>query len=166
MEDNKRKLAELLKVLGYSSKDIRDGLGGTEYSNNFDNRLKIQKIVYILESKTKVFDYDFSLYLRGPYSPGLAKDYYNIIDSDTTSITGDKILNENAIKLAQLLNEKDPVWIEIASTIIMMRDPEDSWSKTIERVKDFKSDVLSSLNKNTSYVDKVFKEMKELELTE
>ncbi|MEM3845039.1 MAG: hypothetical protein QXU98_05000 [Candidatus Parvarchaeota archaeon] len=165
MEDNKRKLAELLKALGYSLKDVRDGLEGTVYSNKFDNRLKIQKIVFLLESKTKAFDYDFSLYLRGPYSPGLAKDYYNITDGDTTSITGDKILNENVIKLAQLLNEKDPVWIEIASTIIMMRDPEDTWSKTIERVKDFKSDVLSSLNKNTSYVDKVFKEMKELELT-
>ncbi|MEM3906709.1 MAG: hypothetical protein QXZ17_07570, partial [Nitrososphaerota archaeon] len=64
-----------------------------------------------------------------------------------------------------LLNEKDPVWIEIASTIIMMHDPKDSWSKTIERV-DFKSDVLSSSNKDTSYVDKVFEEMKELELVE
>ncbi|MEM3845875.1 MAG: hypothetical protein QXU98_09260 [Candidatus Parvarchaeota archaeon] len=54
MEDNKRKLAELLKTLGYSSKDVRDGLEGTVQSNNFDNRLKIQKIVFILESKTKV----------------------------------------------------------------------------------------------------------------
>ncbi|MEM3907220.1 MAG: hypothetical protein QXZ17_10235 [Nitrososphaerota archaeon] len=166
MEDNKRKLAELLKTLGYNSRDIQDGLEGTVYSNNFDNRLKIQKIVFILESKTKVFDYDFSLYLRGPYSPGLAKDYYNITDNDLASITDDKILGENVIKLAQLLNEKDPIWIEIASTIIMMHDPKDSWSKTIERVKDFKSDVLSLSNKDTSYVDKVFEEMKELELVE
>ncbi|MEM3192306.1 MAG: hypothetical protein QXV17_07100 [Candidatus Micrarchaeaceae archaeon] len=68
--------------------------------------------------------------------------------------------------MALSLNEKDPVWIEIASTIIMMHDPEDSWSKAVERVKDFKSDVLSLSNKDISYVDKVFEEMKELGLTE
>ena len=165
MGDNKRKLAKLLKTLGYNPGDVRDGLEGIAY-NKFDKRLKIQKIVFILESKTKVFDYEFSLYLRGPYSPGLAKDYYNITDSDLASITNDKILDENVIKLALSLNEKDPIWTEIASTIIMMHDPKDDWSKTIERVKDFKSDVLRSSNKDTSYVDKVFKEMEELKLIE
>ena len=68
--------------------------------------------------------------------------------------------------MALSLNEKDPIWIEIASTIIMMHDPKDDWSKTIERVKDFKSDVLRSSNKDTSYVEKVFNEMKELKLIE
>ena len=165
MGDNKRKLAKLLKTLGYNTGDIRDGLEEIMY-DNFEKRLKIQKIVFILEYKTKVFDYEFSLYLRGPYSPGLAKDYYNITDSDLASITNDKILDDNVIKLALSLNEKDPIWIEIASTIIMMHDPKDDWSKTIERVKDFKSDVLRSSNKDTSYVEKVFNEMKELKLIE
>ena len=99
MEDNKRKLAKLLKTLGYNPGDVRDGLEGIAY-NKFDKRLKIQKIVFILESKTKVFDYEFSLYLRGPYSNDLSKDYYNITDSYLASITNDKILYENVIKLA------------------------------------------------------------------
>ncbi len=46
--------------------------------SNFDDRLKLQKIVYIAKYFDIDLGYSFSEYLRGPYSPELADDYYKL----------------------------------------------------------------------------------------
>jgi len=47
-------------------------------AGSFESRLRIQKSVYLLEALgvKEMKNYGFSYYVRGPYSPSLAKDYY------------------------------------------------------------------------------------------
>ena len=50
----------------------------------FDDRLLLQKIVYMLQKAGINFGYYFSWYLRGPYSAGLAKDAYEFYGKEST----------------------------------------------------------------------------------
>ena len=45
--------------------------------NQFDDRLTIQKLTYILKELGVNFNYRFNWYWRGPYSPSLAHDAFN-----------------------------------------------------------------------------------------
>jgi hypothetical protein len=66
----------------------RDALGGllkrignfepTDFSSNFNDRLILQKTIYLLEQFGLHIGYYFSWYLRGPYSPALTRDAYAI----------------------------------------------------------------------------------------
>jgi len=49
-------------------------------AGDFWSRFRIQKAVYLLQASgyPSRSQYRFNLYLRGPYSPDLAKDYYDI----------------------------------------------------------------------------------------
>jgi uncharacterized protein YwgA len=42
----------------------------------FENRIKLQKLVYILKSLGVDFGYDFTWYIYGPYSSDLTHDGY------------------------------------------------------------------------------------------
>jgi len=47
--------------------------------NSFNSRVKLQKYVYIAKELFGIrLNYDFNLYLRGPYSTALARDYYEL----------------------------------------------------------------------------------------
>lgn len=43
---------------------------------SFEDRLRIQKIIYLLELKGVEMDFSFGLYVRGPYSPDLTTEIY------------------------------------------------------------------------------------------
>ena len=45
----------------------------------FENRMKLQNIVYIAQQFNLNYNYEYSEYLRGPYSSELALDYYKLI---------------------------------------------------------------------------------------
>jgi uncharacterized protein YwgA len=49
---------------------------------DFDYRIKLQKLIYILQSEGIPFDYDFTWYIYGPYSPQLARDGYAFMKED------------------------------------------------------------------------------------
>lgn len=52
---------------------------GVSFSlDSFDNRLKLQKAAYLLVAMGAPLDYHYNWYLRGPYSPSLAKDLFGI----------------------------------------------------------------------------------------
>ncbi|MFA5896551.1 MAG: hypothetical protein WC985_06570 [Thermoplasmata archaeon] len=48
--------------------------------SDFDKRLRIQKSIYLLKAQGygPASKYSFGSYLRGPYSPDLARDYYKL----------------------------------------------------------------------------------------
>jgi uncharacterized protein YwgA len=49
----------------------------------FSNRLRLQKIVYLLQSSGVSLGFGFSWYVKGPYSPELTKALYEIYQNDT-----------------------------------------------------------------------------------
>lgn len=63
---NTDKVIACLKALG----SFKPSIG------SFEDRLKIQKIVYLLELKGIKTGFAYKLYVRGPYSPGLTQEIY------------------------------------------------------------------------------------------
>ncbi|MGL6075072.1 MAG: hypothetical protein ACRC8S_13010 [Fimbriiglobus sp.] len=59
---------------------------GVELSvNSFDERLILQKAVYLIQSAGIRLDYRFRWYLRGPYSPDMTADAFGIINEGQTA---------------------------------------------------------------------------------
>jgi len=105
----KAELAWLIKLL--SLEDI---------ASSFNSRLKAQKAVFLLKHiGIEAFSsYNFSLYLRGPYSSSLASDYYNLEGVETTPID----LDSDKTEILRWFTSHDTEWLEIASSIIDIKD--------------------------------------------
>jgi len=85
--------------------------------DNFNHRLKLQKYVFIARKFGLDLGYKYNLYLRGPYSPLLAEDYYAIKEGEVTP----KSIELDG-RFVELIKNKSARWLELASTIIMIRD--------------------------------------------
>ena len=57
-----------------------DELGIGSEIDTFDERKSIQKAVYLGQLTGADLSYRFGWYLKGPYSPSLAEDYYHLAD--------------------------------------------------------------------------------------
>ncbi len=160
MTNNKEKLICLIKSLNININKLQNSFVDNEknFEENFDTRVRLQKIVYLLDTKYKTFEYNFSLYLRGPYSKDLSKDYFTIDENMPVKSN----IPPEIIELSKKLNSKASIWLEIAATVKMMyiENPETA----IERTIDFKSDILNSNGKDKSYVNNVYNELKEMKL--
>lgn len=69
----------------WSEVDLRDLIPTFEAAldwefdvHQFDDRLKMQKLVYFAKNHGLDAPYEYNLYRYGPYSPSLARDYYEI----------------------------------------------------------------------------------------
>lgn len=90
MDERQIGLALALKEAGVSS-----NMAG------FDSRLILQKAVYLLEEAGIRLGYSYNWYLRGPYSPGLTRDLYDL-KSNTTDVEG-WVLDEDSKTAAHRL---------------------------------------------------------------
>ncbi|MEB3760394.1 MAG: hypothetical protein GSR81_06055 [Desulfurococcales archaeon] len=111
--DRLKALAWLLKYAGVNTGELM---------KRFATRVRVQKLVYLLRDAVPEFrGYEFSLYIRGPYSPELADDYYKIINE---SINIDKLANsytpprEAVALLDELVDINDLRLLELAATIL------------------------------------------------
>jgi len=167
MENGKKlKLISILKLIGIKSiSEIK----GAEYvgmdDKSFELRLRVQKIMFFL-SKTKLdrdLDYLYSIYLRGPYSPALAKDYFSITDNEFNHTENVVDMEPKLKEFVEYLSKKDNLWLEIASTLkSLIDDGGYNNEEAIDRVMELKDSILKAKNKDYSYVKKVFEEMMEL----
>lgn len=106
MAMSKLKVSNLMHLLNIDPSRLKN-------ATETDLRLKVQKIVYLLEYIGEPgLDYPYSIYLRGPYSTALAKDYYSIDTTEKGSIN-----NEG---LAEWFFEKNVLWQEVAATTLMI----------------------------------------------
>ena len=88
----------------------------------FQHRLMLQKYVYIAKLFGLDMGYSPEIYLRGPYSPRLAKDYYALAKTGEL-YEGDykRDLPElHARKYLSLIGGKDAEWLEVAATILSL----------------------------------------------
>jgi len=104
----------LLQLLEISPKRLVD-------ERRFEERLKVQKAVFLLRHlRVSPFTrYTFNMYLRGPYSPDLAREYY-------------APLTNKPVPPPQWSKEKEDVllwfvshesrWLEIASSILSVKE--------------------------------------------
>ena len=145
--------------------DILAGLVKRAYPSfnmdSFENRLKIQKFVFLLKNALSDLGYHFNLYLRGPYSPELARDAFQISDwSEIKEIRFKEEEKETKFKKFLAFLEpfkEDTKWLEIASTIVLMKEALQTDNKNfiIKEVKKTKSDFAPE------YITNIYHTLKE-----
>ena len=144
-----------LERLASFIKFLEDSIGYRFDIGSFDSRLKLQKLVFIAGFLGFKHGYDFSLYLRGPYSPDLANDYYKLGEEwsfwkhrkDLPVIRFDE---ENFVKL---IRGKNSIWLETAATILSIWEKYHEKETVIELTKNIKM-----LRKDV--VEDVFKDLR------
>jgi len=114
----KAALAWLVEFLEISKKNLVK-------PSSFEERLRIQKAAFLLKHlEVKPFtSYDFNLYLRGPYSPSLAADYYKLGDMTLEDFVSPRFKpNRKAERLLKWFISHPSEWLEVASSIISIRE--------------------------------------------
>jgi len=103
----------LLDQLGISKEALL-----SDDEEGFDRRLRVQKAAFLLKKMgiAPFTEYNFSLYIRGPYSPELAKDYYGDLPqtSDKVNIPKDKL------EIFDSFMKNDEKWLEVATSTLMI----------------------------------------------
>ena len=157
---NKVKLAYLIKKLHININEIKE-----DTDDGMDKRIKLQKIVYFTKLLGVDFEYNYSMYLHGPYSPELAKDYYSLNQADVDEATVCEIIDKFYPRIEQLYL-KETIWLETAASITNVKKSnlKLDWKHIIDHVYNIKSDILSANNKDSRYVEQVSEDLKTLKL--
>ena len=98
-----------------------DVLGVSEAK--FNNRLKLQKYVFLAEHYGLALGYRHEMYMRGPYSSKLTDDYYSLARGPGLSgVDPDALPTE--FKRDDFLRDaqNDSDWLEVATTLIDKND--------------------------------------------
>lgn len=126
---------------------------------SFDNRLKLQKIIYLVQAYGINLGYTFNLYVYGPYSPELTKTGFYMEDFNSIKEIG---FEEDTItkKFDEFKEKIEPFkdnlkWLEIASTIHLFKQLSPSKNKV-----QIVSDILKIKTKFTkNQIEKVWEEI-------
>lgn len=127
----------LLREKGRILRSIFEKIGASLNINTFENRLRIQKIVYMLQLHPEFrgkLNYDFNMFIRGPYSPELARVYYNLPEDD---LLVDIKVSEDAIAYAKEIILENNASLELAATLIEVKkiNKDISEKELIEKVR-------------------------------
>lgn len=60
---------------------VLDGIGEDHGIASVDDRLRLQKAIYLSQAAGINLGYHYSWYVKGPYSPGLTQDYYKLSEA-------------------------------------------------------------------------------------
>ncbi len=133
----------------------------------FEHRLMLQKYVLIAKFLGLNLGYLHSIYLKGPYSPALADDYYKLADSYSL-YKGDYIKELKGLNIEKFLNVvegKDAKWLEIAATILSVYDryrKKFHGAELIEKVVSTSCDIKSATD--VKKIHRVCEELKSIKL--
>ena len=100
--------------------------------STIDDRIAIQKIVCLTQEAGLQLGYSFNWYVRGPYSPALASDYYQIaaardaVEADTKQFVLTEVAATAVQKVSAVLNVPQEVgldrvrWLELLASIAFL----------------------------------------------
>jgi uncharacterized protein YwgA len=126
----------------------------------FNNRLRIQKMIFLMRAFNLDLGYHFNLYLRGPYCPNLTRDAYEVSDWNVVPLMkfNDPDQEVQFTKfISSIASHKDDLeWLEIGSTLLMLKElhkdlPESELIRKCHNIKNGISEerikqVLESMN--------------------
>ena len=127
--------------------------------DGFENRLKLQKLVYIAQSCFGLeLGYSFTIYRFGPYSTMLADHYYDYLETNVIIGDGNIDLPEhfNQGRFINMFSGKNGRWLELATTLIDSQKHVSGYDKTVETVSRIKprytkDEVVDMLNNVIEY---------------
>jgi uncharacterized protein YwgA len=127
--------AFLASFLKYVSLDRRKIIRG-----GIANCIMAQKLVYFGKTLGLPLDYDFNLYLYGPYSSALADDYFRMGEEEWGS--GQIEITASVSSVLDELRKRDDLFLEIAATLHSLKtaNPDASYGSIIKAVSDLKAD--------------------------
>ena len=108
------KLFSLLNLMGINPK-----------MKDLKERIKIQKIVYLLKSGGFIDDFRFNWYIYGPYSPDLTTTIYEVIRNPSDIVYTYNDLPKNEIRKFKKLifaGEKTPYDLELLASLQFLKD--------------------------------------------
>lgn len=149
-------LAGFLKHVGFNrTKIVRGGI---------DNRIKAQKLVYFGKELGLPLDYDFNLYLYGPYSSALADAYFRMSDEEWAS--GQIEIPASISPLINELSKHDELFLEIAATLHSLKtsNPGAPEKAIISAVLNLKADRLLERHMPPGYIREIFKILRKMNL--
>jgi len=128
---------EFERILAYA-----ELLGITVSAGSFSERIKLQKLGYLLGAIVKKTYGDFHFYVRGPYSRSLASDYYSmslvVKKPGTSEISSDE--KKELLRLAPLLSKLSTRELEIIASLLWLKNNEKLDENAAEiRLKEIKS---------------------------
>lgn len=125
--------------------------------DEFDDRLKMQKLVYFARECGLDAPYNYNIYRHGPYSPALAEDYYEISGSGNRRGGASKI---DTTRFEEVVEDRGNEWLEIAATI-------DKIERKFERkgVTNVRSEVIERVSnmkeKSEDRVETIYEDLSE-----
>jgi uncharacterized protein YwgA len=135
-----RDLPIFVKALANRGLVSLDIVGDSE--ENFDNRLKLQKYVFLAKRYGLDLGYNHSMYLRGPYSSRLTDDYYELAKSNVVNtFNGSFPTGFDERGFFNLVNNKDLEWLEAAATLLSLRESFNDKTCLLERTKNMKDHI-------------------------
>ena len=94
--------------------------------NHFDNRIKLQKFIYLVQSVGLNLGYNFKLYLHGPYSTMLAREGFDMPNiNECQEIKFENLeLEEKFLELLKFLKDKkdDADTMEIIASLLLFHN--------------------------------------------
>jgi uncharacterized protein YwgA len=166
-EENRLNMIERkLKLLAFI-KFLETEFGFKFNVKSFKHRIRLQKYVFIANFLGWNNEYAFNIYVRGPYSPDLASDYYNLENREPTVEEFDRYLSSlNKDIFTEIITEKNVGWLEVGTTMLSLYvnnknkiDKNQIRSYLIERTKDIKSDY-----DEDNFIEEVFNELERHQL--
>lgn len=115
---------------------------GAGKMETFEDRLRSQKVQYLAQVFNVSPEYGFSLYIKGPYSPDLAKDLFQLksknIKASTEKFTPN-LLEESFTRLKSFIDKaKSTRLLELVSTFHLLRKVGLPEKDCIKKLKEFK----------------------------
>jgi uncharacterized protein YwgA len=107
--------------------------------DSFNERMAIQKMVYLCQVAGVHLGYRYTWYLRGPYSPDLTRDAFSLqasLNSGFDETSGSKLDSESVRKLERikpLWRAKPmadrPRWLELLASLLFLKRTYDGRGK-------------------------------------
>lgn len=128
--------------------------------DQFEHRLIAQKMVYLLKLKGVKFAYPYNLYVRGPYSPLLAGEYYCHAD-EFAQLKTDVDLTSTEVEFVEELTslfDKRPSLLEVGATYAYLafsvRYPPMHAYRLVKRTKSFypSETIVKGINRTKQYL--------------
>lgn len=131
-----------------------EAIGEDSSIASVEDRLRLQKAVYLSQEMGIPLGYSYSWYVKGPYSPPLTQDYYNLNaavsagDEDTKGLKLHPDLLARAVTVRALLElpegeQNKPNWYEALCSLHYLLSAS---RKDYDEAKEFMSEVKPHLN--------------------
>ena len=151
MKDQTKRLIAYLNLLGVKID-----------SDSFASRIRAQKLAYIIQKiiDKQLYD-DFNFYIKGPYSPELAREYFSSRDDFANGNSDYKPINEEYEELERikpLLGSLSLTDLEIVASLLFLRkerslDENQAETELLERKPHLK---IENIWKGTTIIKKLF----------